>query len=150
MHTETVLYVGTYTNINSKGIYRFIWHDETLHLAGCTEAVNPSYLAVQGNRLYAVRETLNGGAVSYRIQPDGTLTLTGEQPVHGDAPCHVLPMGNRLTVSNYTSGSLAVFNPDKDGAITSPPHVIQHHGSSVHLTRQRSAHVHQAQPTADG
>jgi len=142
------LYIGTYTSGRSEGIYRALWRDEAIQIVGTAWSVNPSYLAVHGNMLYAVRETDGGSVASYRIGPE-SLTLTGEQPVHGDAPCHVCVVDDWLFVSNYSSGSLSIFPLTRDGTLASPPRVAKYEGCSVH-ERQRAPHAHQAQPTPDG
>lgn len=146
---EFSLWIGTYTHGNSQGIYRALWWGGTLHTGGFTAMENPSYLAVHENRLYAVRETDEGSVVSYHVDANGGLVVTGEQPVLGDAPCHLCVVGNQLYVSNYQSGGLAIFELDGQGAVTSPPRVIAHEGGGAN-ERQRSPHVHQAQPTPDG
>ena len=144
------LCIGTYTDGGSRGIYHAVWRDEALHITGCTGAVNPSYLAVDGDRLYAVRETGDGGVAVYRVATGGALALTGERPVGGDAPCHVCVAGNRLYVSNYASGTLAVFDMDGAGELAPLPRVIAHEGRGLHATRQQAPHVHQALPSPDG
>jgi len=146
----TRLFIGTYTGGDSKGFYQAVWRDGTLRIAGCTEAVNPSFLAVHNNTLYAVRETQEGGVASYRIEPDGTLTPAGEQPVRGDSPCHLCATDQQLYVSNYSSGTLTVFDAETDGTLAPPPRVIAHAGRGAHAERQEAPHVHQAQPTPDG
>lgn len=142
------IFIGTYTAGNSQGIYRALWRDETLQIIGCTEMVNPSYLAVYANRLYAIRETDAGVIASYKVESDA-LTQTGEQSVFGDAPCHLYVLDNRLYISNYGSGTLTIYDLDRDGALVPPPRLIAHEGCSIHA-RQRAPHVHQAQPTPDG
>jgi len=147
---ESTLYIGTYTHGDSKGIYRAVLRDGTPRIAGCTEAVNPSYLAIHGDRLYAVRETEGGGVASYRVAPGGEPALVGERPVAGDAPCHLCVAGNLLCVSNYGSGTLSVFELDGEGEPAPLPRVIAHRGRGPHAERQRAPHVHQALPTPDG
>ncbi len=140
------VFIGTYTKENSRGIYHGTFENGRLAVEGAQPAVNPSYLTVHGNGLYAVEETNDGAAVSFAMD---SLSPTGRQKVLGDDPCHVLTDGQWLYVSNYTSGSLASFRL-VGGRIEGPPNLLRHTGSSVNPRRQRTAHVHQAAFTPDG
>ena len=86
---EQTVYIGTYTDAISRGIYRFAFYKGDLRLLGCIEETNPSYVIVQGDMLYSVRETRDGSIVSYQLQKDGIHTLVGQQKCLGDAPCHL-------------------------------------------------------------
>ncbi|MCL2811881.1 MAG: lactonase family protein [Clostridia bacterium] len=147
---ETRFYIGTYTGKGSKGMYHGIWQDGALRVTGSTGAVNPSYLTAHQGRLYAAHETGNGAVTAYRIAPDGALTQINQQSAGGDSPCHVSAQGNRLFVSNYSSGTLGVLELDGDGGLPSPPQVIAHKGSGPNADRQEAPHVHQALPTPKG
>jgi len=147
---ETRFYVGTYTGKGSKGIYHGIWQDGAMRITGSAKAVNPSYLTVHKDRLYAASETGDGVVAAYRIAPDGALTLINKQSAGGDSPCHVSVQGGRLFVSNYSSGALGVIELDADGGLASPPKVIAHAGSGPNADRQEAPHVHQALPTTEG
>ncbi|MCL1796219.1 MAG: lactonase family protein, partial [Clostridia bacterium] len=111
----TTFFIGTYTDGDSKGIYRADWNDGAIRVREWYEAVNPSYLITHKNTLYAVQETENGSVSSYSIAPNGELTLTGRHPVSGDAPCHLCAVNNRLFISNYTSGALASIDLNDGG-----------------------------------
>lgn len=139
---EQTAYIGTYTGTGSTGIYRIGFNEGTISLQGELQAENPSYLLKHEDSLYAVRETRGGSAASYRIQSDGSLVLTGEQKVFGDAPCHLCLDERFLYVANYTSGGLAEFYLDEHQAIGRPPRLIAHTGNSIHPTRQTKPHVH--------
>ena len=142
------VFVGTYTGGRSEGIYSAVFEDGALTVHGATQAVNPSYLAVHGDRLYAVEETWDGAIVSYTAE-GLALSPDGRQKRLGDDPCHIFLDGERLYVSNYTSGSLASFCL-AHGRVVGPPVLFEHEGGSVDAVRQRSAHVHQAMLTPDG
>lgn len=141
------VFIGTYTRGKSEGIYYGTFESGALSIKGVQQTSNPSYITIRGNNLYAVEESKNGAAVSYAVN-GLALTPTGTQRVNGDDPCHVLSDGERLYVSNYSSGSLAVFHLNGD-RIEEPPSLMQHEGSSVDPNRQRSAHVHQSVITPD-
>ncbi len=134
------VYIGTYTDGASEGIYLAELHAQTgrLELIGLAgEAVNPSYLAFHPDLwvAYAVGETASedgssGGTVSaLRVDTvSGRLTLLGTQPSMGGAPCHVAvaPGGRHVAVSNYTSGTVALFPVEADGSLGAASDWVQH------------------------
>lgn len=170
---KPLLYVGTYSHPDclggdtgfagrAEGLYVMAFDEAhgTLELARIHRGiVNPSYLALNaaGDRLYCVHEldTWQGkdsGAVSaYAIGDDGSLALLSHLPSHGAAPCHVALSagGARLAVSNYTGGSLCLYNVRADGSIAFA-YVAQHAGHGPNEARQASAHVHSAWFVPDG
>src|SRR5436190_14776895 len=97
---KLLVYVGTYTQGASKGIYLMRFELSTGKLSSpelAAEAVNPSFLAIQPNHrfLYAVNEVADAdgkkaGAVSaFSIhQTTGKLTLLNHQSSGGTGPCH--------------------------------------------------------------
>ncbi len=157
--TELTLYVGTYTQRDSEGIYIFRFDTESGALR--QEAVvagheNPSFLALhpRGHILYAVNEDLEAGQVSsFAIdEASAGLTFLNRQPTHGTAPCHlaVEPGGNTLVVANYYSGNVAVYPLGANGAIGDPVQNIQHQGSGPNPERQEGPHAHSATISPDG
>ena len=151
-----LVYVGTYTDHGSKGIYsyRFDSSDGKLTSLGlAAQSAEPSFLAADsgGRFLYAVNETesYNGqptGAVSaFAIQPDtGKLSLLNQVSSRGADPAHITldQTGKYALVSNYTSGSVTVFAVLKDGRLGQVTSFVQHKGSSVNPERQKGPHSH--------
>jgi 6-phosphogluconolactonase len=151
-----LVYVGTYTDHGSKGIYsyRFDSSDGKLTSLGlAAQSAEPSFLAADsgGRFLYAVNETesYNGqptGAVSaFAIQPDtGKLSLLNQVSSRGADPAHITldQTGKYALVSNYTSGSVTVFAVLKDGRLGQVTSFVQHKGSSVNPERQKGPHAH--------
>jgi 6-phosphogluconolactonase len=151
------IYVGTYTDGASRGIYRF----ELDKSSGATtapilagESRNPSFLALHpnGGVLYAVNEVAdfdgaNTGAVSaFSIDPtSGSLTLLNQQPSAGADPCHLVTdrNGRNLLVANYTSGTVAVLPLAADGRLLRPTVVRRHEGSGPVAARQEGPHAHE-------
>ena len=135
-----MLYVGTYTSGESKGIYRLHLDLATGALSPAgepTETVSPSFLAFHPSRrfLYAVNETGDSptdksGAVSaFAIDPaTGGLTFLNQQPSGGAAPCHVTidREGRHAFVANYWGGTVAVLPIQEDGRLGPPSRVIRH------------------------
>jgi len=150
------LYVGTYTDGTSRGIYRFALDPVTGEagppvLAG--EARNPSFLALHpgGRFLYAVNETdefhgARTGAVSaFAIDAKtGNLTLLNQQPSAGGAPCHLVvdKSGRNLLVANYGGGTVALLRIGEDGRLAPASSVRTHEGKGPNAERQQRPHAH--------
>ena len=157
--SERTLYVGTYTQKDSEGIYIYRFNTETgalRHESVVSGFDNPSFLTLhpQGNILYAVNEDVEAGQVSsFAIDAaTGGLTFLNTQPTHGTAPCHLVvePGGGTLVVANYYSGNVAVYPLKADGSIGNPIQNIQHRGSGPNQERQEAAHAHSATMSPDG
>lgn len=152
----SLVYIGTYTEHESKGIYVCRFDSEHGRLSPprlAVETVNPSFLAPHPNRrfLYAVNEASDlqgkaGGTVSaFKINPaTGELTFLNRVASQGALPCHITvdASGQSALVANYKSGSVAVLPVRNDGRLEQASAVIQHAGSSMHPTRQRGPHAH--------
>jgi 6-phosphogluconolactonase len=149
------VYVGTYTNAKSKGVFVMEMDPRTGSLTEPKLAAatpSPSYLALHPNKkyLYAVNEvdTFNGqktGSVSaFRVNSDGTLAPLNGQSSGGPGPCHLDLDGNgkSLIVANYAGGSVASYRVGDDGSLSAPVSVIQHEGASVDRQRQQGPHAH--------
>lgn len=155
-HEKYLVYVGTYTDHGSKGIYAYSFDTATGKLASlglAAETTEPSFLAANssGRFLYAVNETdtFNGqstGAVSaFAIQTEtGKLSLLNQDSSRGAAPAHITldRMGRYALVSNYNAGSVAVFALLKDGRLGEVTSFVQHKGSSLNPERQKGPHAH--------
>jgi 6-phosphogluconolactonase len=161
LEKEPFVYVGTYTEKGSKGIYAFRLQTKGLEVSQnitlvplglAAEAENPSFLEVDQKRrlLFAVNEidTFNGkasGAVSaYKIHPDGKLAFINQVASGGAGPCHLVldKEGKHLLIANYGAGSVAVIPVAEDGKLGEATDVKQHEGKSVHPERQKGPHAH--------
>ena len=148
-----VVYVGTYTDTASKGIYRFTLDPATGKVTEpvlAAESRNPSFLArhPNGRFLYAVGEVSgpdrSGLVRAFVIDPaSGALTLLNEQPSGGGGPCHLVVDrdGKHVLVANYGGGSVAVLPIGPDGKV-GPPTVTKHEGSGPNQERQKQPHAH--------
>src|SRR4051794_10617929 len=149
------VYVGTYTNAKSKGIYVMDMDPKTGSLTEpklAAQTPGPSYLALHPNRrfLYAVNEMdsfqgqKTGGVSAFSINADGTLTALNQQSSGGPGPCHLVldAKGRSLVVANYAGGSVASYRVADDGSLSAPVSVIQHQGSSADPRRQEGPHAH--------
>ena len=158
-----VMYVGTYTNNGSQGIYAYRYDSETgkvspIGLAGETE--NPSFLAADagGEHLYAVNETENyrgaasGGVTAFAIdRTTGKLKKLDEVASHGADPCFISldRSGKYVLVANYTGGDVAVFPVLSDGGLGEASAVMQDEGTlGPNKERQETPHAHWIQASA--
>jgi len=158
----TLVYIDTYTNTSSKGIYVARLDTGTGTLSTPTlaaEGRNPSFLAstADGRFLYAVNEvdTVDGkpgGAVTgYAIdKATGALKLLNSQSTVGGGPAHVSVAGRMVFVANYGGGSVAGYQIQADGTLKPHSAFAQHSGSSVNAARQKGPHAHAATPDPSG
>jgi 6-phosphogluconolactonase len=140
------LYVGTYTDGTSRGIYRFTFDPAT---AATTEpelavgAKNPSFLALHpnGRFLYAVGEI---GSFQGAKTGTGDLALLNQQPSEGAGPCHLVldRAGRNVLVANYGGGTVAVLPIGTDGRLKPASSVRAHQGSGPNKGRQEKPHAH--------
>lgn len=151
-----LLFAGTYTQKESKGIYAWRFSAvtgkvEALGLAA--ETVNPSYLVVHpsGKTLYAVNEVdaflgRKSGAVSaFSVdRATGRLMLLNQVASRGADPCHLAlnRSGRHLFVANYTGGNVAVLPIEADGRLKEASGFVQHVGTVVDAKRQGAPHAH--------
>ena len=161
-NSEFVVFVGTYTRQDSKGIYGYRFQPATGQLTPIglvAETENPSFLALHPNRrvLYAVNEISNyegqsaGSVSAFSIDgKTGMLTLLNRVSTRGTIPAHLVvdQTGKSLVVANYGSGSVAVFPLKADGSIGAASAFVQHTGSSSG-PRQKGPHAHAVNLSAD-
>jgi 6-phosphogluconolactonase len=148
------VFVGTYTNGKSKGIYRMVFDPASGKLSEPTlaaEASNPSFLAIHptGKYLYAVNEGpgsgKGGGITSYALDTKtGSLTKLNQESTVGDGPCHLVvdATGKNALVANYGGGSVAVLPIGPDGKLGPASDFIQHVGKVFDPRRQGTPHAH--------
>ena len=153
---KLLVYIGTYTQGLSKGIYltKLDLDRGTLEPASvAAELSNPSFLAAapQGMFLYAIGELnelggKHGGAISALVidPSDGKLTLLNQQSTQGAGTCHLAidRNGKHVAVANYTGGSVSCLPIEADGRLGKVVCLVQHKGSRVHGRRQEGPHAH--------
>jgi 6-phosphogluconolactonase len=150
------VYVGTYTDGTSRGIYRLTFDAATGTMSEpvlAVETKNPSFLALHpnGRFLYAVGEisSFEGqktGAVSaFAIDPKtGDLALLNQQSSGGAGPCHLVvdKAGRNALVANYGGGTVAVLPIETDGRLKPASSLRVHEGSGPNKGRQERPHAH--------
>ncbi len=144
------LFVGTYTDTDSKGIYSYRFDSKTGMLSEMklqAELPSPSFVKISPdkNYLYAVQETnaydsLGGGGVSAFAIKNKQLELLNSRSTSGAHPCHISISsdGKKLAVSNYTGGNLAEFNIENTGSLSTIKNLIEHKV----IDSTRIPHVH--------
>jgi 6-phosphogluconolactonase len=162
-HKE-ILYVGTYAERDSKGIYVFEFdrkEGKLTQVQTIYDRESPTYLDIhpKGGFLYAVnRQGTPGkpdeGSIStFQIDPNtGELKLLGTIPSGGVSPCHISidPKGRLIYISHYGSSHMSVFSLGEKGEIGPLLYSKKFEGSSTNPERQKESHLHSIIPTADG
>ncbi|WP_243835488.1 lactonase family protein [Maribacter spongiicola] len=147
---EVVLFVGTYTDNGSEGIYRFnlnLDRGELTNKSLAAKIKNPSYIAFSPdkNSLYAVSEVddykENDGSITTFSIKDTVLVKINEQSTYGANPCFVgvSDDGKLVAVANYTGGNVAVYNALENGNLKPSPQVIDH--KVIDSTKKAHAHM---------
>lgn len=155
--SELSLLVGTYTAGNSKGIYTFLFDEETGNSVARSEAEveNPSYLvpSADGKFVYAVSEFNDGRAAVNAFafdKEEDTLRFLNSQKTQGEDPCYLLTNGKNVVTANYSGGSISVFPIGKKGELLPASSVISFEGSGPDSVRQSKPHLHCVRITPDG
>jgi 6-phosphogluconolactonase len=157
------VYVGTYTDKASKGIYSFRFDPNTGDLGQVelvAETSNPSFLTVDqsGKFLYAVNEldifdgNVTGAISTFAVNRESAkLTQLQQVSSAGAGPAYVSidRSGRYILVANYDGGNIAVFRIQPDGRLGPRTAFVQHAGSSVNKERQTTPHAHQIEANAD-
>ncbi|MGB2619561.1 MAG: lactonase family protein [Candidatus Acidiferrales bacterium] len=161
--TKERVYIGTYTEHGSKGIYvcEFDPSTGTLTPPGLAAATaDPSFLVVSPDRrfLYAINETDHfngqpaGGVSAFSIAPaTGKLTLLNQVSSLAPGPAYITldRSGHYVLVANYDEGSVAVYRIMPDGKIGDSTAFVRHYGSSVNAERQKGPHAHSIAMSSD-
>ena len=173
------MFVGTY----SDGFYAYEFDQNAGEMVGegaiaKAEMPNPSYLAIHGNRVYAVSEMPDTSASVWAwrwggngfdpigSRPTGLPAVSGsvipsegssvipseakESPFRGEDPCYVSTDGHFLAVANYSGGTLATYRLREDGSIGPMDTLVVSGTGGPDMTRQDRPHVHCAIFTPDG
>lgn len=151
-----LVYIGTYTDHGSEGIYVCEFDPASGRLTApklAAAASEPSFLAIAPSRrfLYAVNEfdrfhdQPTGALTAFSIDSaTGELALLNQVPSRDSGPAFITldRSGGYLLVANYTLGSVAVFPVLPDGRIGESSALVRHQGSSVNPERQAGPHAH--------
>ncbi len=146
-----IFFVGTYTNGESQGIYKYSLHnDGTLQNKGlAAKSDNPSFLTKSSDNKYliAVNEINNenglGTVESFLIKGD-SLIFINKSSSGGAHPCFVaVNESGFVLTANYTSGNVGLLKINTEGELTRLLDVQQHTGKGTNK-RQEGPHAHSA------
>jgi 6-phosphogluconolactonase len=160
---KEILYVGTYSVRDSKGIYAYTFNRVKNSLTLIQEVPSlesPSFVTVHPSKkfLYSVNRGKadvadQGGSVSaYGIDPStGRLSGLNHKSSYGEGPCYVEvdKTGKYVFVSHYGEGNITVLSLFKDGQIGSVSDSKKYTGNSINAERQQSPHIHSTTVTPD-
>lgn len=113
---------------------------------------DPSFLAVSGDRVYAVSEVVDGSVHAFRRQGNA-LEHLWTAAAGGDAPCHVrVDAGGVLVLTNYTSGTVtAVSLASASGSAgRASATAVLPDVTGPDADRQDGPHAHQSVATPEG
>lgn len=140
------LYVGTYTNGDSDGIYQFEFDSETGELTNkqlAATSENPSFITYSPdkNYLYVVNENEKGTVSSFKVNTNKSLTFINKVSTNGAHPCHISinEQGDKAVVSNYSGGNFSLYVLNNNGSLNDASQVFNHNTDSI------ISHVHSAQ-----
>jgi 6-phosphogluconolactonase len=151
-----LVYVGTYTGDNSKGIFAFRFDEASgaLKMLGlAAETESPSFLATSPNRkfLYAVNEISSfggekaGSVTAFTIDVEsGMLTVLNAKSSKGDGPCHLAvdATGRFVAVANYGGGNFSLLPIDAAGRLGDAIAILANGSSGPNKERQTGPHAH--------
>ena len=143
-------YVSGYAKPGEKGIMKCAFDGKVVDVLDSNDELhNPSWVLHHPDKplLYAVEELTPEGSLAVLSEEDGHLKMIARVSTGGADPCHIsiTPDNRYLMVSNYTSGSLAVYELDQNGIPKLMTDYIQHRmdgrqkGNPV---RQEAPHIH--------
>ena len=155
------VFIGTETTWGSppgQGIYMCTLDLDTKKISQPelkVESINPSYIILNGNVLYAVNEIDNfqwsgtGSVSSFKINKDRTLTPIDQKSSGLANPVYLSVSSDRkyLFLANYgnaqsgTSG-VSVMPLNSDGMLEDVAQVISYTGHSIDPDRQAEPHTH--------
>lgn len=142
-------YLGTYTQGESKGIYKFhLSADGQISALGLmASAENPSFLAFGMDKhvLLTVNEVDKNGCgtvQSFLIEED-SLKLLSVSSSGGAHPCHVSVQDGQVVVSNYSGGNLGWLSLNDEGYLSALSYASQHEGVGA-TDCQKVPHAHSA------
>lgn len=142
------IFIGGYTNEMggaAAGLSRLDGSDPSGEPATIS-LQSPTYVIKHPHEpwLYAINETSPGTVSALRFDDNG-LHLINTVESGGDGGCHLCfdHTGNFVIVAHYTSGSIASFKIEVNGALSERIGLLQFAGSGPDPDRQDAAHAHE-------
>lgn len=153
---DCFVYIGSYTNTTSKGIYLSDFDSKSGELSLprlVAESVSPAqlWIAPNGRFLYAANWQGNTDPIpantisAYAIdRQTGALTFVNKVSSGGLGPNQVVidPSGRIAVAVNYRSGSVAAFGLETNGRTSEPFYIDQHEGQPQPPSKQPGPRAH--------
>ena len=112
-----------------------------VHSLALPHAVFAAHGSARGTFFVLTADPAGGALVTLGLEA-GRLRILASTPTQGMEPCHLAALDERtLVVTNYTSGSLALFDVD-DAGMPQASALLPLSGSGQDPERQTSAHPH--------
>ena len=147
-----LLYIGTYTDEGSKGIYVSEFdtaQGKLLEPKLAAKITNPSfqYITKDGSLLWSVSEAEDGTGLVRGFdlnKTTGELKSLSSFATGGIGPCYVSmdETKNIVMAANYKSGNVFIIPVDENGTATGKGFNHQHTGKGPNLNRQEDPHAH--------
>lgn len=153
---EHILYLGSYTKRESKGIHQIVLDTEKKTLRDyqlIAEVDSPTYLTFSPDKetMYTISKEADGaGLTSFRRKEDGQYEKKASNSSEKVPPCYIAYDEKRglLYTASYHGGFVSVYKEKADGSLELADRV-NHEGSSVHKN-QAAPHVHYTDLSPDG
>lgn len=115
-------------------------------------------LAEGFGKLYALRSLPGGSSLCVLDIPSDIsgivtlddLTLKAEFKTPGEHSCYITLLEHQVVLSDYTSGTLSLFDLDAEGMPVGEPRAIRFEGSGPDTVRQTGPHIHSSWVSPDG
>lgn len=97
---------------------------------------NPSYLHVNKGILYAVSEKQKGSIASFKMEGNN-LKILNIKEINQVLPCYINTNMDRksLLVANYESGSIILYDIEKDGKIGKVRYIKKYKNANMHFAK---------------
>ena len=155
LYAQKNLYVGTFKERGSEGIYVLNWNPKdasTTVLQTVEPLESPSFLAIHPNseNLYSAnRESVVegqkwGSISSFKIYKDGTLLPLNDAPSYGAGACHINvdATGRMAFAANYSGSNFIMMPLDPSGKFTGVHQQFDFTGTGPNERRQEKPHPH--------
>ena len=148
---DFAFYVGTYTDSDSEGIYKYSLSQKgkLKKISLVAKCESPSFLCLSPDKnfLVAVSEASDenglGSLNSYSIDGD-SLVFVSASSSGGAHPCYVSTSDNSYVLTaNYTGGNLGLLKINTKGELSDLLDIQQHSGKGA-TDRQKGPHAHSA------
>ena len=121
-----------------------------------------TFIAEGNGKIYALRSLADSSSLCVfdaKIAGEGGVFCVtnevaskalAEVTTPGKHSCHIVLLERQAVVADYTSGTLTLYDLDKEGMPQPNPEVVQFEGKGPHPKRQLSPHIHSSMLSPDG